>query len=396
MGEIGRPALCRALLTLVGTTRPADLRELRADDWAMLDALAAEHRLRPLLHVQHRANRAIPADIRATWQAAHRASAMDAMVQRVELAETASLLRMAGIDALVLKGGWLAWHAYPEAAQRPLRDIDLLLPEDRFLDGWHLLCGAGYVPAADPELPLEHLIQVDKSPPPLIGPRGTAVELHLHAWFPEGRLEYRSPPPDDAGLFARAGRSAQGLLHPAREDMLAHLVIHALYGHRLDCGPLLLSDIDFLLRDERIDWPAFWERAQAGAWAGGARLVLDLVERYRAPPGLGADLDNAPVPATPADLLTTAEELLLQDLGTRYSAGVAASALSRGFKGLWPRITRRIAGGAGPVHHRDSAGDGGYLAWASSRLTRTLGDLANPLVRRQSRQLARISKWLDQ
>lgn len=388
-----RPALCRALLALVGTARVDDLARLDAADWAAIDAMAATHRLRPLLHARHRDDSRIPVALRDTWQAAHRASAMLAMVQRVELRETVRLLDAANIPALVLKGGWLAWHAYPEAAQRPLRDIDLLLPEDRFLEGWDLLCRAGYVPAAEPDLPLDQLVQVDKSPPPLFAPRGTAIELHLHAWFPEGRLEYYSPPPDDAGLFARARRDEQGLLYPAPEDMLAHLVIHAIYSHRLDCGPLLLPDIAFLLERETLDWPAFWSRGQAAGWAGGARLVLDLVDRYCAPPAL--DLSAAPVPATPEDLLATAEELMLQNLDTRYSAGLAASGLTIGLKGLWPRITRRVSTGAGHVHHRDSTSDGGYLAWARSRLARTLSDLSDPAVRRQSRQLAQLSKWLD-
>ena len=115
--------------------------------------------------------------------------------------------------------------------------------------------------------------------------------------------------------------------------------------------------------------------------------------KYRAPPGL--DLTQSPVPATPPELLGAAEELLLQDLTTRYSAGVAASGLAQGVKGLWPRITRRITTKDGPVHHRESQGTGGYLAWAGSRLSRTLGDLTRPEVRRQSRQLAQLSQWLD-
>lgn len=391
----GRPQLCRALLALTGTTDQPDLAALGPADWQALDELAAEHRLRPLLHAQHRDNPAIPAAIRSQWQAAHRATAMLAMVQRQELAETAQLLAGAGIEAMALKGGWLAWHAYPEAAQRPLRDIDLLLREEAFLAGWELLLARGYLPAAPLDLPLDQLLEVDKSPPPLIAPRGTAIELHLHAWFPEGRLEYHSPPPDDAGLFARARRGGPGqVLYPSAEDMLAHLVIHAIYSHRLDCGPLLLPDIDFLLRSGPLDWAAFWRRAQAGGYAGGARLVLDLVQRYRAPPGL--DLSAAPVPPSPPELLATSEELMLQDLTTRYSAGFAASGLVQGLKGLWPRIVRRVSGGDGAVHHRDNARDGGYLAWAGSRLKRTLGDLASADVRRQSRQLAQLSRWLDQ
>ena len=120
----GRPALCRALLALTGTATQADLTGFGAADWQALDALAAEHRLRPLLHAQHRDNPAIPADLRREWQAAHRVQAMQAMVQRQDLGETARLLAEAGIEVLALKGGWLAWQAYPEAAQRPSHHSD--------------------------------------------------------------------------------------------------------------------------------------------------------------------------------------------------------------------------------------------------------------------------------
>lgn len=382
----------QTLLALTGTGAEPDLSALTPGDWQVIDSMAAQHRLRPLLHAQHRDNAAIPAELRAMWQAAHRLSTLTAMTLRADLDQTVHLLHAGGFDPLVLKGGSLAWHVYPEPAQRPLRDIDLLLPETQFLAAWDYLCAAGYARASEPELPLAELVKVDKSPPPLRSPRGNYIELHLHAWFPEGRLEYHSPPPDDAGLFSRARRDDTGMLHPAPDDMLAHLVIHALYSHRLDCGPLLLSDIDFLLRKERVDWAAFWQRATSDGWASGARLVLDLVRRYRGPPGL--DLVAAPISVTPPDLLAVAEELLVQDLDTRSSAGVAASGLALGLKGLWPRITRRIRTRVGPVRHRDSTAEGGYLAWASARLRRTLGDLANPVVRRQSRQLAQLSRWL--
>jgi hypothetical protein len=387
-----RPDLCRLLLALVGTRDEAPLEKLGARDWQALDSLAAAHRLHGILHARHRDNKAIPAPLRAGWQAAHRGNAMIALVQRAELGETARLLQTAGIDPLVLKGGWLAWNAYPEPAQRPLRDIDLLLPQSRFIDGWNLLCAAGYRPAGAPDLPLAQLLEVDKSPPPLIAPRGTPIELHLHAWFPEGRLEYFSPPPDDAGLFARASRGEDGVLRPSAEDMLGHLVIHALYSHRLDCGPLLLSDVDFLLASGAFDWDAFWSRATAAGWAQGARLVLDLVDRYRVTARI--DWTKAPVPPTSPELLATAQELLLQDLDTRSSASFAASGLSGGLANLWPRITRRISAGDGLVHRRDSAAEGGYLKWAADRLGRTIADLLHADVRRQSRQLARLNRWL--
>lgn len=386
---MGRAASVQLLLDLVGTAKVPSVLELAQADWALIDAMALQHRLQPLLHAQHRDNPAIPASIRADWKQAHRASALFAMALRRERDATVKLLASRGFDALVLKGGWLAWHAYPDPALRPLRDIDLLLREDEFADAYRLLLESGYVPSEADDLPLDQIIAIDKSPQPLISPGGMAFEPHLHAWFPQGRLEYFSPAPDDKGMFARARRGDDGLLYPSPEDMLGHLVIHALYGHRLDCGPLLLSDIDFHVGRHPIDWPAFWSRAERGGWASAARLVLDLVQRHRAHQNPG--LADSPVAATPADVLAGAEELLLQDLETRLSAGVAAS----GVGALWRRATRRVSADSADGVRRDSASEGGYLAWATRRLARTLSDLTNPDVRRQSRQLSRLSQWLD-
>ena len=356
--------------------------------WAELDRLAGMHRLHPLLHARHRGNAAIPADVRTGWAAAYRAAAMATLTIQADLADCLGQLRAAGIEPLALKGAWLAWHAYPHPAERPLRDIDLLLPLDRAREGLELLLGAGWSYAEAPDLPIGELLRVDKSPPPLIAPRGTAIELHWHAWFPAGRLDHFSPAPDDAGMFARAVVEADGVSYPGPADMLAHLVIHGVYSHRLDCGPLLLSDITMLLAARPIDWAAFWHRAGREGWASGARLVLDLVARHC--PGAAIDFAVAPQP-TPADLLEGTEELLFQDHATRLSAGVAASGLA----GLPGRMRRQVRTADGAIIRRHSNAAGGYLGWAWSRLRRTVGDLANPAVRRQARQLARLSDWLD-
>lgn len=61
---MGRDRLRLAVLDLVGTVRRPDTTEFTQEDWAELDAIAAQHRLRPLLHIQHRDCLQIPAVIR--------------------------------------------------------------------------------------------------------------------------------------------------------------------------------------------------------------------------------------------------------------------------------------------------------------------------------------------
>lgn len=369
------------------------LDRLSESDWDRLNFLAAQHRLRPLLHAQHDSDPAIPARIRTDWQDAHRLAALEAMQIRHELGQCVRSLEAAGIAPVALKGAWLSAHAYPSPALRPMRDIDLLVPRDQVLDAYAVLRGAGYAEFEAPEMSLEDTLRLDKHLPPLVAPRGTVVELHHRLWEPDGRLDHASPT-ETAALPAETVRDQDGIAYLAPSDTLAHLIVHAVYSHRLDCGPLLLPDIDFLLRTAPIDWPAFWDRATREGWRSGARLVLELVAAYRK----GAQIDFAADGGAPAPqaLIEAAPDLLLQDLDTRRSAGLAAAAIKAGPTQLLQRMRgRRSAHGEAEVT-RSVEHEGGMIGWAGSRLWRSLTELTRPDVRRQSRQLAALSTWLDQ
>jgi hypothetical protein len=373
--------------------RVPGLGALAAADWQELDRIAAMHRLQPLLHARHGSNPALPAAIAASWRAAHRHAAITALAQHADLVRTAGLLEAQGYTPIALKGAWLAHHAYPEAAQRPMRDLDLLVPREQVLGAFAALRGAGYAQLEAAEMSLEAIVRLDKHMPPLLSPGGTVIELHHRLWEPDGRLEHASPVVDEAGLRARSNTGADGIRSLAPADLLSHLIVHAVYSHRLDCGPLLLPDIAFLLRAAPADWPQFWAAARAEGWRGGARLVLELVARAypEAPLDFTPDSGEPPPPA----LIEAAPDLLLQELARRASAGFAAATLKDGASALLARsLGRRSARGERAVT-RDMAAAGGRAGWALSRSWRTLRDLAQRDTRRQSRQLAALSTWLD-
>ena len=387
------PALRRILLDLVGTARLPALVGLSEPDWQELNRIAAMHRLQPLLHARHGANPAVSPATAASWRAAHRFAAITALAQRAELARTTALLAAAGFVPIALKGAWLAHHAYPEPAQRPLRDLDLLVPREQVLGAFEALLSAGFVQLDPAEMPLEAIVRLDKHMPPLLSPGGTVIELHHRLWEPDGRLEHASPAADEAGIHARAITAAGGIRYLAPADLLSHLIVHAVYSHRLDCGPLLLPDIALLLRTAAVDWPQFWAAARDHGWRDGARLVLELVaQAYPDAPIAFASDQGEPAPA---GLLEIAPDLLLQELATRTSARFAAATLKDGASALIARtLGRRSAKGEAGVT-RDMASEGGRASWALSRTWRTLRDLAQPDTRRQSRQLAALSSWLD-
>jgi hypothetical protein len=388
-----RPALRRVLLDLIGTAITPELVTLSTDDWSELDRMAALHRLQPLLHAQHRALASIPQSIADSWQAAHRFAALQALVQRAELIETCTLLERAGFAPIALKGAWLSAHAYGDAALRPMRDLDLLVPAETVLPAFEALLAAGYVMAGPSEMTLAETVRIDKHMPPLIAPCGTCIELHQRLWERDGRLDHASPAEDEAALRLRARVWDDGIRYLDPQDLLVHLIVHAVYSHRLDCGPLVLADIDLLLRAAPIDWPRFWAEGAAQGWRGGARLLLELTALYR--PDAPIDFSADPGAPAPADLLAAAPDLLLQELDSRASAGLAAATLKAGPAKLAERIIgrRKVAGEAAVT--RDTSHEGGALGWAASRTLRSLRDLARGDVRAQSRHLAALSKWLD-
>ena len=388
------PALRRILLALFcarNGTADLPLADLSDEDWHRLDSMAGQHRLQPLLHAHHGSNSAIPAAIRDGWRMAHRAASLEAMLQLVELSETTALLESAGFAPIALKGAWLAWHAYPEAALRPMRDLDLLVTPETVVPAFEALLAAGYRQESESEFTLAEIVRLEKHMPPLLAPRGTRIELHHRLWEADGVLDHATPDGCEDAVRLRA-IGLGGVTFPAPQDMLVHLMVHAVYSHRLDCGPLVLADLHFLLAQCPIDWTEFWLRAQREGWRDGALLMLTLAQRFQGTSGrIDWPGDNQPPPAR---LIAAAPDLLLQDLATRKSASVMATARSAGPAALLRRLTGQRITETGNKATRDMTREGGFLGWAWSRTRRTFGEFGSSEVRRQSRELARLSDWL--
>ena len=365
--------------------------DVTPEGWMQIARMAAQHRLQPWLHHKHRDNPAIPADIRAKWKAAFRSSAIFALQVARELAAANALLKNAGFAPLALKGAWLAWHAYPHPALRPMRDIDLLLTPDTVVAAFELLRANGYVQWGDTQIPIDNAVLIDKHLAPLVSPGGVMIELHHRMWEIDGRMDHAAPAADERAIRGRAIQSGE-IAYVDPQDLLAHLIIHAIYDHRLDCGPLVLTDIALLLRNQSIDWPRFWHDARAQRWVRGAGLMLALVQKY---------VPDANVPVIPSDacvppgVVEISASLLLQELETRQSAGFAATITAGGWKALALRMLARRKSSGESTIARNLTGQGGFANWAGSRILRTTSELARANVRHQSLELSRLSRWLD-
>jgi hypothetical protein len=363
---------------------------LNGEDWQALDAMAGEHRLRPMLHHRWSDNLAnfIPEDLLRGWSHAHRDSAMAALAQRGDLLATHRLLGNDGITGVALKGSMLAWHAYPAAALRPLRDIDLLIGPDEAVRAWEILVAEGYEPLAQAEMAMDDMLRLAKHMPPLRARGGSVLELHMRPW--QTQLPRGGDAPDWTGLVAEARNYSVDdlLLYPSPEDMLVHLAVHGcLSGAPLDCGPLLLSDVAYLVENSEIDWDGFWERGRAQVWSRPVAFALSLADRWFKP---GLYEHSACPISIPDELIEQSPELLLQSVEDLDSAVLASTMSGSGKIGtVWSRLSGNRLGA-----RRDFSVDGGFLRWFGSRAAKHGKALMRAGTRERASRMAKVTQWL--
>ncbi len=301
------------LLALAGC-RAGEQEALSAQQWHELDALADGHRLRPHLHARLiRGEIAIPVpnDISLLWQVSYRENALYMLAQRHALKHAAEVLEKAGIRALGLKGTALAWRVWPAPAERPMRDIDILVAEAQAPLAYRVLREANWDAPQLDDTALARLAAQETHLPGLQSADGLMLEVHAHAWASAPLSGLTMPDGDDDGIMQRAGfDESLGIAVPSSEDMLAHLVIHCAVSHLFNTGPLALADIDYLLRADAIDWAKFWRRAERQGFTRAAAIMLHLVNRWRQPGA--AEMAGIPISIAP-ELIARAEDLLCQD-----------------------------------------------------------------------------------
>lgn len=285
-----RPDLPLLLLDMIALGRPfeaARLAGLCKEDWEAIDRMAAAHRLRPLLDRRFGSQQAglmIPAELGAAWTHSRRLLTVRLLMLQRELLAMHDMLAEAACPYLALKGAYLAWYAYPEPGLRPLRDLDLLVPRDRAMELFERMLAKGYRRTKRYMGDAQAYLEFSHQLPPLRSPSGeTVVELHTRLFHRHGRPAAIRDPSEDPAYWARSiERTMMGraVRFPAVEDLLVHLIEHAVYGHQFDNGPLLFSDIAFLLATHPLDWPLFWRLADDAKCRRGAQLSFALVRRY--------------------------------------------------------------------------------------------------------------------
>lgn len=287
---IDRTHLQNLLLNLLSpspTVTQEQLEALQEDDWAEMLEMVRQHRLAPLLHWQmshvHIALR-IPESVSSMLSKAFRNASVRSLTWQTALIRLHQLLESAGIPYAALKGSYLAYHVYPHAALRPMRDVDLVTPKSHVLEAYKVLLNGGLTRLDEyPGEPGAAML-VHKHLPPLKMP-GMPIQVELHARLlgqPEG-LPTSCDLSEEDGFWSRCVTANIGTV-PVRfepiTDLLFHLIVHSVYEHQLNNGPLLLSDIAYLINTHQIDWSHFWRLAADRQQTRGCVLALMLTQRY--------------------------------------------------------------------------------------------------------------------
>ncbi len=269
--EIDQPTRLLLALTQAGEEHAAAaalLPGLEPEESSRLITLLHQQRLAPWVAYQlERAGllHQLPEGLgrvlaRATAQARQRTAR-----QRLALLHIVRCLAAQGIPSVALKGAHLAWQHYPQPWLRPMRDLDLLLPEEQIGPAFALLENEGFRVRGEavrrPDDPLLWRVNDFK----LFHPSGEAIELHRTIWFRPGESLCRDFSLEP-GFWTREGgyrmppdRDGITVLQPPY--LTLHCLVHHLLRASLNMGPLGLVDLQLIQAAGHLDHPALAEAA---------------------------------------------------------------------------------------------------------------------------------------
>lgn len=339
-----------ALLFRPQSVGRAAIAALGPEDWERVEAWSLEHRLAPYLDYALSSaglGDLPPEALRVRLVQQRRGATLRALIMQRDMVRLHRLLADAGIAHLFLKGAYLAQFAYPAAGLRPLRDLDVLVADDRAIDTFDTLLAGGFTRhpkfAGTPQV----FAKAYKHLPPLRSPgTETMVEVHFRTDDPASLPDGASARPRFAQIYERRmcrQLAGEDLSFPGPEDFLLHLCTHAVYSHAFDNGPQIVSDIGWFLAGQPVDWPRFWQLSEAQGTARGAVLALALVEREWGPLGLRWPDGSATAPLPPDHpILSVAARSLLRSLGNRADVALRAELAETAGTGKLGVLVRRL------------------------------------------------------
>ena len=377
-----------ARLHLAAAMGPAGDGRFRASlpgtvDWDTLLAMADRDRAYGALwqRVEAAGEDAVPADVRERLGRLARVAAFRQGRLEARLADALDALAEERIPVLLLKGAALAAGVYGSFAERPMADLDLMVPVADAARAQRRLLAGGWVPRAGTlDARLDALYALHHHRPPLVDAAGSGAALEIHVQplplghpfaFGAGRLWL------DARPVRVEGREA---LAPSPPHQLLHLCIHFAWAHALRSGAWrTLRDVRTLAERSPPDWSAFVALAE-GARAGTCAYWTLRMSRDRMDAMIPAEVLAALRPRGPEALHARLE----RHFAVAFFAGAACPSPWLAQR-LWETAIRPGAQGHGAARPWQRDAD-----FAAAGVTRP----AETLRRASWRDLAGWRRWL--
>lgn len=261
-------------------TPTASLAPFDGDDaaWESAAQWVEQQGLEGVAHSMARGREGVPEHLAERWAQASRAIAIETLMHQQSLDRALKILEASGIEAVILKGAFLAFHLYPDIGTRPMADLDLLFRTgDDALAAFASLEKEGFTPGNNGGRPRE----IDRSIhqlPVLVAPNGTMFDLHWRLGHDrDGRLT------GDEYWQRTITRPLLGheVRYPSLADQATHLVGHAVVQNNLLNGAIVLPDLAQLIASPEFDAAAFAGRLRDHKLERAAAPLLAIVRRLR-------------------------------------------------------------------------------------------------------------------
>lgn len=259
-------------------------------DWlAMLEAAHGEGALPRLARLASRgAFPGMPDEIRKQLLMAERMHAFRASMLEDRLSRLAVAFQSAGVPFLALKGAALASTLYRGFQDRPMGDLDLLVPRRQAREAVEMSVATGWSPIEG--IPGDVFYGGHQHLPPLRDGRGVGIGLDLHMHVLPSHAPFDLPveeiwnsavPARDVAVGADGGNpSPPDIRVPSPAVLLLHACIHFAWSHTLAGGGWkVVRDVALLLRSPHLDRDHFLSLARSARAVGPADWTLHLVHQ---------------------------------------------------------------------------------------------------------------------
>lgn len=219
-------------------------------DWALADALARRTGLRPVLHKR---GVTAPEALREIWERRYRETEGGNLLRLQALEAIEHSFAAADLPWIALKGVDLLRRGVYGHGERPMNDLDLLIPDKRMAQAETILADAGYRYRG-------------ATPGQRAFSRG-AVSVELHDLLYPRPIPFPPPEGDVWRRARRIGDTSEHLLDPG--DRALYLVLHYYFEEvrRVRSWGLLRDLAAVLRRGPDLDGAALCQRARSDGTA---------------------------------------------------------------------------------------------------------------------------------